>query len=139
MSEPVWLVKDGTLEKVISTFKNADQDEKNEALLTAITYGHAGPVSLLLDHGADIHTYNALVWAIYYGYTEIVKLLLDRGAKVCFPGNTEVIIYATEKYHEEILLHLLSQGSNITHIVNKTSCIEKRTCQKRAALSYEML
>lgn len=59
----------------------------SHALVAAARFGHSDTVSLLLDHGADLHCQEgvpgkALHVAAYGGHLSTCKLLLDRGADI---------------------------------------------------------
>ena len=93
----------------IEYFEDMSQEKKDKALRIASEYGHTEVVKLLLDAGADVHTYNdeALRWASYYGHIEVVKLLLDAGANV-YAEKGLALRWAKYKGHTEIV-ELLKQ------------------------------
>lgn len=84
------------------------------ALRFAAEAGHTKVVSLLLDHGANIHADNdaALVWSVNKGRKEVVELLLDRGANL-HVQNDRPLRLAAEQGHKEVVELLLNRGANI--------------------------
>ena len=110
------LVKESLFENMsqnfIEYFEDMSQEKKDKALRIASEYGHTEVVKLLLDAGADVHTYNdeALRWASYYGHIEVVKLLLDAGANV-YAEKGLALRWAKYKGHTEIV-KLLKQYMN---------------------------
>ena len=71
------LFEDMSRKKSSRNFKNMSQKERDEALIQASKNGNIKEVKLLLDAGADVHTYNdeALRRASKNKQFEVVKLL----------------------------------------------------------------
>ena len=95
----------------------------DSALAGAAMNGHTETVSLLLDHGANIHTEidegpdTPLQLACIFGHTDTVKLLLERGADIhavdAFQEVEGPLLHAAECGHFETVALLLDHGADI--------------------------
>lgn len=100
--------------------------DKEDALRWAVQYGQLEVCKLLLEHGADVHTWNNLTlrYATYYGHLEVCKVLLEHGADVHACDNLP-LIYAAMKGHLEVCKLLIEHGANINNAI-KHSWIESQ-------------
>ena len=101
---------------VVEALLDAGAGELRGALARAASAGSTAVVALLLDHGADVHTFNsvALHNAVYMGHLETSTLLLDRGADPNARSswdNRTPLTMARERGHLEVAALLLSRGA----------------------------
>jgi ankyrin repeat protein len=98
------VVKSGNLEEVKShLIITTNQFEINQAFGTACEYGYLEVVKLLLENGAQIHSYSdyALHWACSEGHVEVVKLLISEFETI--PELHNAFICACNGYYLDIV------------------------------------
>lgn len=100
-------------------FKDSDGDS---ALLLAALNGKDKTIAVLLDAGADIHTYNsckttAIKQAADNGHLSTIKLLVEKGADVNFGDcdDDSPLIGAAESGHLEACKLLVQYGARLDH------------------------
>ncbi|KXS09541.1 hypothetical protein M427DRAFT_75323 [Gonapodya prolifera JEL478] len=84
----------------------ADVLDLRSSLKAAIRGDHADMVSLLVDHGADIHANEEeLLWYVYHGSVQAVEFLLEQGADPDAPSRrrTKAIAEAKKERYDEVL------------------------------------
>ena len=81
-------------------------------LRAAAQHGKLGTVRFLLEHGADVHTWNnmPLQIAVQNGHLQVVTLLLDNGANV-HADNERALRIARNREHAAIVALLLARGA----------------------------
>ena len=101
---------------------NPDNQDYNEALITACEIGNINAVKILLNRGADIDARNyfgssGLLVAAMQGneYIEVIEILLDRGADINARDNDGYtpLIWAGEYGNIEVFKLLLARGADI--------------------------
>ncbi|WP_338967567.1 ankyrin repeat domain-containing protein [Spiroplasma endosymbiont of Lonchoptera lutea] len=115
---------------------NLQNNNGNNALITAVENGHTDIVKLLLKNGADINHQNKfgitpLITAATYGELDIMKLLLEKGANINHQnkfGITPLITAATYGKLDIVKL-LLENGAaiNLTDENGNTALITAAT------------
>ena len=115
------------------------------ALQAACYAGHLQTVDLLLERGADVHTFydeekypwlrwDALGRAIDSGHTAVVKYLLEKGADArVYSAKTQVsALHTAAKKNEDIVRMLIDAGAE----VDKLDC-EKSTPIENAVIEHK--
>ncbi|WP_338966784.1 ankyrin repeat domain-containing protein [Spiroplasma endosymbiont of Lonchoptera lutea] len=118
---------------------NLQNNNGNNALITAVENGHTDIVKLLLKNGADINHQNKfgitpLITAATYGELDIMKLLLEKGANINHQNKFGITPLITAASHDklEIVKLLLENGAtiNLTDKNGNTALITAATYGK---------
>lgn len=110
--------------ELVNRLKGLSQEEKNDKLVKASTYGDKKIVKILLKVGADVNAednsgWTSLMWASRNACKELVELLLEAGADVNAKDKTGLtsLIWASRYEHKEIVNTLLKAGAYINDTV----------------------
>ncbi|MBN2317040.1 MAG: ankyrin repeat domain-containing protein [Sedimentisphaerales bacterium] len=107
----------GKLDQVKEYIESGSQQvsatDKNQILMGAITGGHADIIEYILDHGADIKTWDILNRAVGANRKHILELLIDQGADPNPGGGWSPLHITIWNYPRlEIAEALLSHGAD---------------------------
>jgi len=106
--------KDENMINYIINNIDISQDDLNDALDTAVSYGNVESVRVLLEAGADPNTGDIPTSALYRDNLEILKLLVEHGMDINYKTESGIglLDYASQ-FSNACLSYLLEQGIDI--------------------------
>ncbi len=104
----------GLLQIIEALIKQGADINFGKGLALAASNAHAEAVTLLLEHGADVHAHNdyALRWAAERGHADVVKLLLEHGADV-HADNDHALRLAATFGRADVVSLLFDHGADV--------------------------